>query len=121
MACQGRSNVPQVVMVRCHYCSRELPQWRVHHLTRAQTICDHCLEWHNHALEFLAGQIPPGCQACNSSWEFLRDSQIGVEIRMYVVPRDGIYQLLCPTCVQPYIAKRADLYRGTEFGKSLKV
>jgi len=36
---------------------------------------------------------------------------------MYVVPKDGIYQLLCACCVRPYVGKRADLYAGTRFGK----
>jgi len=41
---------------------------------------------------------------------------------MYVVPKDGIYQMLCSACSRPYVSKRADLYRGTEFGrKTLKL
>ena len=114
--------VPDVIKVRCHYCSRELPAFRTHQLRAAQRICDDCLDWHNKAIEFMAGHPPPGCQDCGMTWEFLRDSHLGVEIRMYVVPRDGIYQILCATCVQRYLPKRADLYKGTAFGaNSLKV
>jgi len=110
-------NVPGVVPVKCHYCSKTRPAWRTHKLTDAQTICDYCLDWHNKAIDFLGGKGMPGCQACGASWDFLRDSAIGVEsVRMYVVPKDGIYQLLCATCVRPYVSKRADLYGGTRFG-----
>jgi hypothetical protein len=108
-----------IVAVRCHYCSRELPAFRTHQITGAQRICDDCLDWHNKAIEFLAGAPPPGCQACGATWEFLRDSELAVEIRMYVVPRDGIYQILCRSCVQPYLPKRADLYAGTAFGRNV--
>ncbi len=113
------STIPNVLLVRCHYCSKQLPRFRVHQLTNAQTICDHCLDWHNKALDFLAGNTPPGCQCCGVTFEFLRDSELSVEIRMYVVPKDGIYQILCATCIQPYLPKRADLYGGTQFGRNV--
>jgi hypothetical protein len=84
-------------------------------------ICDHCLEWHFHALDFLGGAVPAGCQGCGASWEKLRNSAPGVEVRMYVVPKDGIYQMLCQACVVPYTGKRGDLYRGTQYGESIKL
>lgn len=116
-------NVPGVIAVRCHYCSKERPAWRVHRLAHnAQIICDYCLEWHNKAIEFLAGRAMPGCQVCGASWEFLRDAAVGsVEVRMYVVPKDGIYQVVCSTCFRPYVAKREDLYGGTPFGVALNL
>jgi hypothetical protein len=105
------------VAVRCHYCSKQLPAWRTHLMSGgAQRICDYCLEWHNTAIEFLAGGAIPGCQGCGATFEFLRDSTLGEEVRMYVVPKDGIYQVLCATCVRGYLPKRADLYKGTAFG-----
>jgi len=85
----------KVVSIVCHFCSRPRPAWRIHQITRAQSICDYCLEWHKAALEFLAGRSMPGCQVCGETWEFLRDSTLGVEVRMYVVPKDGNYQILC--------------------------
>jgi hypothetical protein len=88
----------------------------MHQLAEAQRICDYCLDWHNKAIEFIAGGAIPGCQVCGASFEFLRDSTPGVEVRMYVVPKDGIYQVLCQTCIQPYVLQRADLYGGTRFG-----
>jgi hypothetical protein len=105
--------------VRCHYCSRFRPQWRVHQLGTpgkpAQTICDVCLDWHQRAIDVLAGNAISGCQACGATWATLRDREPGVDVRLYVVPRDGIYQVLCKACVTPYVAKRGDLYAGTAF------
>lgn len=111
--------LPRVLSERCNYCSKQRPAFRIHQLENAQKICDHCLDWHNQAIGVLGGDVPSGCQGCDATWEFLRKSQIGVEVRMYVVPRDGIYQLLCRACVKPYLPKRADLYRGTQFGSEL--
>lgn len=106
-----------VTAVRCHYCSRQVPAWRTHRLgDHAQLICDDCLDWHNKAIDLLAGRAMPGCQACGATCEFLRNSELSGEIRMYVVPKDGIYQVLCQSCCGPYVAKRSDLYRETPFG-----
>lgn len=107
--------------LRCHYCSKQRSPFRVHQTQNAQTICDYCLEWHNKALDLLAGRAMPGCQACGASWEKLRDSCPGVEMKLYVVPREGIYQVLCAPCLKPYVSKRADLYRNTPFGASLNL
>jgi hypothetical protein len=104
------------VALRCNWCSKQRPSFRVHQLASRQAICDYCLDWHNEALLMLAGGIPAGCQKCQRTWAQLRDETLGAEVRMYVVPKDGIYQLLCASCVKPYLPKRADLYRGTKFG-----
>ena len=115
-------NVPGVLTVRCHYCSRQRPAWQTHQVTGAQRICDSCLEWHNKAIEFLAGHSIPGCQGCGATWELLRDREPeSVEVRLYVVPKDGIYQVLCRGCVRPYVSARSDLYRDTRFGASMKI
>jgi hypothetical protein len=91
-------------------------------LSTGQAICEYCLDWHASALEFLgSGLTPRGCQECGATWEALRDRDpLNLAVRMYVVPKDGIYQLLCDTCVLPYTAKRADLYRGTPYWTALK-
>lgn len=109
---------PIVMMtVRCNYCSKQRPAFRVHRMESGQIICDHCLEWHFHVLDFLGGAAPKGCSGCGSSWEKLRAEAPGVEARLYAVPKDGIYQLLCAVCAKAYVALRSDLYKGTEFGK----
>ncbi len=116
------SPAPHVLAIRCHFCSKQRPWHRLHALQSGQTICDHCIEWHNHAAAFMQGECAPhGCQECGVTWAVLRDSTVGVEVRMYGVPKDGIYQLLCQPCKNLYVAKRADLYRGTQFGDALKL
>jgi hypothetical protein len=86
----------------------------VHYLGSAslpgQIICDVCLDWHNRAIEMLAGAAIPPCQECDAQGE----------TRLYVVPRDGVYQVLCARCVGPYVSKRTDLYRGTAFGADVE-
>jgi hypothetical protein len=114
-----------VAAVRCNFCTRFLPAWRTHRFgtdaNPAQTVCDDCLDWHMRALDLLAGNAVPGCQGCGASREKLRDLSPGVEFRLYVVPRDGIYQVLCAACVRPYVEKRRDLYRDTPFGTRQKL
>jgi hypothetical protein len=112
----GCRPVLELVAVRCSFCSKERPAHRVHHLTNGQIICDYCMEWHRNAMDVLSGGVPRGCQECGATWEFLRDSTLGVEVRMYVVPKDGIYQLLCSLCVAKYLQKVPHLNKGTRFG-----
>ena len=116
----AHAKVPHVLTVRCHWCQKERPEWRVHRLVSHQVLCDYCLEWHIQAQEFLAGHAPAGCQVCERSWEALKLATPGEQIRMYVVPKDGLLQLLCASCVRPYVDKRTELFKGTQFGKELK-
>ncbi len=102
-----------MILVRCNYCSKHRLRSTVHYLGSAslpgQIICDVCLDWHNRAIELLAGNEIPPCQECGK-----------IAQRLYVVPRDGVYQVLCRRCVGPYVSKRADLYRGTAYGASVE-
>ncbi|HXR39694.1 MAG TPA: hypothetical protein VN776_11400 [Terracidiphilus sp.] len=108
---------PQVVIaVTCHWCSKPRAPWVIHQLATGQAICDYCFEWHKHALDFLGGAIPIGCQQCQRTWEQLQASA-GEQLSMYVVPKDGLLQMLCALCAEDYLPKRKDLYRGTKFGK----
>lgn len=111
------ATLPRHIMaVRCHWCSKQRPHYRSHRLASNQVICDYCVDWHIHALEFLGGGLPKGCQVCERTFAELH-AQPGIATRMFVVPKDGIYQVLCAACAAPYTAKRADLYTGTKFGK----
>ncbi len=112
------ANVPNVVKVRCHFCSKERHAYEIHQITGAQRICSNCIEWHEKALAFLGGGEIPGCQICGATWENLRDAHPeSVEpIRMYCVPKDGIYAVLCASCLPAYVGKRKDLYGRTAFG-----
>lgn len=110
-----------IAAVRCNFCSRFLPAFRVHAFGTAerpaQRICDDCLQWHLRALDLLAGRgVPSACQGCGTSRERLAEISPGVDWRLYVVPRDGILSVLCRSCVLPYARQRGDLYRGTSFG-----
>jgi hypothetical protein len=99
-----------------------LASFRVHRLATRQVICDDCLEWHLHALQFLGGAPPRGCQGCRRDWQSLQDETPGDQVRLYVVAKDGMYQLLCAACVKPYLPKTKELYKGTRFGKeTLKI
>ena len=85
-----------------------------------QAICDYCLQWHLDALAFLGGgEMPEGCQECGADFSTLRDFD-PAHARVFVVPKDGIYQMLCARCVAPYVEKRADIYGGTQFWKDRK-
>ena len=88
-------------------------------MASGQIICDDCLEWHQHAIAFLGGDIPRGCQECGATWEFLRESELSGEVRLYAVKKDGIYQLLCALCVRKYLPKIPDVYKGTQFGSEV--
>ncbi len=106
-----------VIAERCHWCSREYPRHRMMQVqSSGQAICDNCLAWHFRALDFLGGAVPAGCQVCAETWDALQERN-PVQVRMYVVPKDGIMQILCASCAQPYVKKRGDLYRGTDFEK----
>jgi hypothetical protein len=108
--------LPQALTLRCNYCSKERPRFRVHQITQAQTICEDCLEWHEHAFDFLAGAPPRGCQQCERTWQQISDSTPGVQVRMYVLPKDGLLQMLCADCTRIYLPQRKDLFRGTRYG-----
>jgi hypothetical protein len=108
--------------VPCHWCTKHRPRYRVHRFQSNQAICDYCLDWHYHCLEFLSGAAPAGCQVCLTSWADLRARELGAQVRLYVVPKDGILQLLCAACVKPYLPKTKQLYKGTQFGaEALKI
>lgn len=111
------SSVPHVLAVRCNWCSKQRPEFRVHRLQSNQVICDYCLEWHGHALEVMGGAVPVGCQECQRPTHELTADPLVLAVRLYVVPRDGIYQLLCGPCKDTHAPKHADLYRGTEYGR----
>jgi len=80
-----------------------------------------CLEWHFHALDVLGGATPHGCQGCGTSWAVQKEKSGGVEVRMYAVPRDGVYQLLCSPCLKLFVPKAREMYKGTEFAARAKL
>lgn len=110
---------PAVVLtLACHFCSKHHFPYRTHRLGSGQLICDDCMAGHFHALDVLAGAIPQGCQECGVGFRGLAQSEITDEVRMYVVPKDGILQTLCKHCAHKYTKKRPDLYHGTDYGRN---
>ena len=113
---------PAVFKVQCPYCSKwRSPAEIIPIGTGGAKICWHCYEWHHQALKMLAGQPPPGCQECGVSFEALEKAAPGGNVRMYVHPKDGIYQVLCRRCSDAYTRKRVDLYGDTKFGWDRKL
>ena len=109
------------IMARCHWCSRWQLPGDLLRLSTGQPMCFRCHEWHGHALQVLGGALPRGCQECRMSLEDLATLTGDPAMRMFVVPKDGIYQVLCAPCKDAYCRKRQDLYKNTKFGQELKL
>jgi hypothetical protein len=110
-----------VMAERCHWCSRQVGPSDLINISTGQRMCPRCHEWHAHALDVLAGTVPKGCQICEIPTETLNNSHNLPTTRMYVINIDGIYAVVCATCKEEYVRKRADLYAGTAFGKELNL
>jgi len=115
--------LPRVVSVRCHYCSKFRHPDDVHPIgTGGAVMCVHCREWHAENVSAITrGGVPKGCFECRITWAELRlrfaAGDKPDEVKMFMVPKDGIYQLLCAKCTDAYERKRADLLRGTLYGQ----
>jgi len=106
------SSAALLIGARCKICSRTRSYGEVRGSEAEGFTCVRCLEWHNHALAVLAGAIPRGCQECPGE---LREG-----VKMVLVPKDGIYQVLCKSCEARY-APRSGFYRGTLYEKLKKM
>ena len=108
--------------MRCHYCSRHRTPHEIINIgTGGAKICWNCYEWHVKALGVLAGHPPPGCQECGVTFTQLKEITPGGNVRMYLHPKDGMYQVLCRRCSDRYTPKRLDLYGDTQFGWNRKL
>ena len=107
-----------IIGIRCHYCSKFRAPGDIRSMgTGGVKICLHCLEWHGKAMRMLAGEPPPGCQNCGLKFRDLKEFDHLGNLRMYLVVKDGIYQIHCETCSDEYVRKRADLYGDTVYGR----
>lgn len=86
-------------------------------------MCWVCYDWHLKALKAFSGEPPAGCQGCGRTYDELEAMSRGGDVQFTLVPKDGIYQILCRSfCDRPYLEKRTELFKGTPFGsKVLKV
>lgn len=113
--------------LRCHYCSKfHSPSETISIGTGGVKMCFQCQEWHVGQMNAVAqGGVPPGCFGCRATWDELRlriaAGDNTSEVKMYLTPKDGIYQLLCRTCSDAYEQKRADLFKGTLHGRLKKL
>ncbi len=105
--------------LRCRLCGKMRHRFDVVGASVRGYTCRECLEWHFHAMDVLGGAPPRGCQGCGKTPEQLKRSPDDCDVRMYVVPKDGVYQLLCRDCGRQYTRQRRDLYQGTAFGATL--
>ena len=76
-------------------------------------MCFKCMEWHRAALMILAGNPPKSCQVCEKSFFAIAESTSGDDISIRLIVKDGIYQVLCSDCCEPYKRKVKHLYAGT--------
>jgi len=117
------SQQSQIVMaVRCNWCSHHKPPTRIMRLSTGQHMCDYCYEHHLHASDVLVdSEVLKGCVLCGLTFAQMRDLEIGPTFRMYVIPIDGIYALACRHCKDEYTRKRADIFKGTQYGEEMKI
>ena len=107
---------PAIFKERCPYCSKFKLPGEILHLSGGMSICQRCFDWHCKALEVLAtGKAPDGCQDCGITFEDLSNLSADGNTRMRLVPKDGVYQILCARCSEIYLPKRMDLLGGTRF------
>lgn len=112
--------VPNVISVRCHYCSRFWPQSEVLHIGESVIMCIHCHEKHRVAID--AFEPPTHCQGpCGRTFEEISLFTPGDKVGMTVHMKDGVYQILCAQCDADYVQKRRDLYGDTRFGWERKL
>lgn len=113
---------PGVIRVTCPYCLTPRSPNEVVRMKGAGLMCWHCYEWHAQALRMLAGEPPTGCQECGLSFQELTAMHPDGNVRMVLVQKDKIYQVLCGACADGYLPKRSELFKGTKFGsETLKV
>jgi hypothetical protein len=110
-----------VIAATCSFCSKPRPPLSVHRMVSGQTICEDCVNWHVHALDFLGGAPPNGCQECGKTWDAMRAESpaLDMAVRVFIVAKDGIYQMLCAQCARAYVPKTPNLYKGTKFGSEV--
>lgn len=109
-----------VIAHRCNFCSRQLNPADVWSYSSGQSICQQCIDKQRKMRDMLAGKIEYSCVECGAKPE-VKVTQSLSTVRLYAVPKDGVYQFLCNPCKDAYCIKRRDIYGGTQFGKRLNI
>jgi hypothetical protein len=107
-----------LIGARCKYCGKTRSYGEVRGDQAEGYTCLICLDWHHHALKVLAGETPRGCQVCGVTFEQL--SGRSATVKMILLIKDGIYQVLCKACEAHY-APRCGFFRGTLYEKLKKL
>lgn len=107
-----------ILYERCPECSRFRPPGDMMGFGANVRRCRHCQEKHVNNLVIYSNQPPPKeCPDCHRNFDDLADAAGNVVTAF--VPKDGVYQPLCLPCADRYLPKRADLFKGTAFGRKV--
>ncbi|MCC7235590.1 MAG: hypothetical protein IT163_09825 [Bryobacterales bacterium] len=80
-------------------------------------MCLKCYTWHVVAIAQVRGIT--GCCECHSTFRQLRERTGRSGLRL--VPKDGIYQLMCEPCYGPWLLLNREQVKGTAFAKARKL
>ena len=105
-----------IVGLRCPYCQKFRAPAEIIRWPGGLEICVECEQRHQEALRALStGEFRGLCSECGQSWFELG----AVNLQMAIHYENGRYRLMCLKCNEQYVPKRMELYRGTEYGRSL--
>lgn len=110
------SAAPIIIAAKCPSCSRFVLPSEIMTFGPHVRMCRGCYEKNRKDIVIVSQQSPPKeCAECHASFESLPD--VGGVVSMVLVPKDGTLQIVCQPCADRYLPKRADLFKGTAFGR----
>lgn len=78
--------------------------------------CWSCYEKHLAVIATIQGKT----ECCDCQVKLIGDRP-GVKLACRLVPKDGVYQLLCEPCFQRWVLLTPAMFRGTPFGKAMNL
>lgn len=100
--------------VQCRRCTK----WRSPHEFVGDTITGYCLQcYSDHCIQIAQIRGIDLCCECKLTFTQLR-ARNGGKLRMTMVPKDGIYQLLCHICNARFEQLSKHFFKGTPYGKA---
>lgn len=114
-----------VIGIKCKFCRKFYGASRI---TRGNEnegrICDLCFEAQENAFKVLTTQTIPSngvaCMECHITFQQLARLQPGPQARMFIAMKDGVYQMLCPSCNMHY-SERCGQFEETLWGRKNKI